>query len=791
MKPGWSYRGTSQKCSCSRRAAFAGRILATLVCLTAFTACIGPIKPVPSQQSQEAPPPPTETAEAPKPVEPAPSDTPPSVPSVPAVQLPPIGVGQPSARQEKEEMPVVEAKPVLVAASRESYVVPNATSGTKTNTPIMDTPLNVQVIAQQVLKDQQVITLDQALKNVSGVTTNTTNNFAGNLTQSILLRGFASQTFFRNGFRLQEGAASRAMANVESIEVLKGPAAILYGLVEPGGMINVLTKQPLATPYYSLNQQFGSYDFYRTTMDATGPLTKDDTLLYRLNVSYQNSGSFRDFVDKKDIFLAPVLKWNIGPRTQATFEFEYNHQKSGLDFGFVPLLDGKILNIPRSRNYGERTPVTTQTFFGGVNWSHQFTNDWSIKHSVSVNQQSVKQPSLVFPFDVTSGSVSRLLQSFDTKFNTYSTNVDLIGHFDTVGFRHTLLIGGDYYRLDTITSVTLGDVSTIDLFNPVHPGTPFSGPLQPLAQNANRTDQYSFYIQDQIQLPYNIHVMGGFRYQHLRQNNNEEISQSSNTAAHDAVTPRVGVVWRPQQWLSLYGNYAENFGPNDPFAVIFPGTLPPPTSAKQYEGGIKTEFFGGRLRATLAYYDLTKTNIATRDPLHPTFSIVTGAARSRGPELDINGEILPGWNVIATYANTEARITRSNDDSASSPTSVGSRFFNVPRNTGSVWTTYEVLTGELRGMKIGGGVTMRDGQPGCCDKPAASIPGYALVDLLAAYSRTVGQSTVTAQLNVYNLLDQHYFSGLTTNGVGLNGLTGAYADFGQPRMFIGSIKIQY
>ena len=121
------------------------------------------------------------------------------------------------------------------------------------------------------------------------------------------------------------------MANTESVEVLKGPAAILYGMVDPGGMVNVITKQPLATPYYSAQQQFGSYDFYRTTMDATGPLTKDDTLLYRMNLSYENSGSFRDFVKNENVYVAPVLKWNISPRTQVTLEMEYDHGKFNPD----------------------------------------------------------------------------------------------------------------------------------------------------------------------------------------------------------------------------------------------------------------------------------------------------------------------------------------------------------------------------------------------------------------------------------------------------------------------------
>ena len=160
-----------------------------------------------------------------------------------------------------------------------SYVQPDATTGTRTDTPIMETPLNVQVITKQVLRDQQVNRLDQALRNISGVTT--TKNSNGGLDDEFNLRGFNGQTQFRNGIRFDFGniGGTRQMANVESIEVLKGPAAILYGRVEPGGMVNIITKQPLATPYYSLKQQFGSFDLYRTSIDATGPLTKDDTLL--------------------------------------------------------------------------------------------------------------------------------------------------------------------------------------------------------------------------------------------------------------------------------------------------------------------------------------------------------------------------------------------------------------------------------------------------------------------------------------------------------------------------------
>ncbi|NOS74891.1 MAG: TonB-dependent receptor, partial [Methyloglobulus sp.] len=691
------------------------------------------------------------------------------------------------------------------------YVLPNATAGTKTDTPIMETPLNVQVISKQVLKDQQVINLGQALKNVSGVTAGSFGNRSfgntGAPIQNITLRGFASETFFRNGFRLQEGSASREMANVESVEVLKGPAAILYGLVEPGGMVNVTTKQPLVTPYYALTQQFGSYDLYRTTIDTTGPLTKNKDLLYRMNFSYENSGSFRDFVFNDSLFLAPILKWNISPKTQATLEMEYQHKKFGADLGYVPIINNRILNIPISRNYGEPSPGEQDTIFVGLNWSHQFNDDWAIKHRFSINKVDSDVPLASYPAfqlgdplelanfqsffpNVSFDNPNRVYRRtyFNQKANTdtYSTNLDLTGHFETFGLKHTLLIGGDYYRIDQDSRSVNDDAtinnwlfnggpepSNIDLFNPVHPGrNPGIIDTTTSGRSITKTDQYGLYAQDQIKLPYNLHVMGGIRYQYLHQTSANQDSSGATTlqdpTTQDAVTPRVGILWQPQSWLSLYANYAESFGANAGRAFVSPGVTKSidPSSATQYEGGIKTEFFGGRLRATLAYYDLTKTNVASSDPRHLNdcngpCSLAIGEIRSRGPELDIYGEILPGWNMIATWSNTDVQITKTN--SLNEPflgvISPGSRYWGVPRNTASLFTTYEFQQDLLKGFKIGGGVNIQDAQTACCTNPSYKIAGFTTVDLLAAYTIDIKDAKISAQLNVNNLLDNRYYTG--------------------------------
>ena len=696
-----------------------------------------------------------------------------------------------------------------------NYVLPSATAGTKTDTPIMETPLNVQVISKQVLKDQQVISLEQALRNVSGVTMkahgisslNNGINFGINYPTPVI-RGFASETFFRNGFRLQNGSASRQFGNVESVEVLKGPAAILYGQVEPGGMINIVTNKPQATQYYSLTQQFGSYDLYRTSVDATGPLNKDESLLYRTNFSYQNSNSFRDFVYTDDVFVAPSLKWIVSPKTWVSVEMEYDRNNNGFDAGFIPIYKRKILKIPFNANWGELSPVKQETLFGNITTAHQFNDKWAIKHQLSVNH-ATGDADFYIPYPPIN---QRVVQSthaiYQNSNDTYSTNLDLTGHFDTFGLGHTLLLGGDYYRLDT--QVTSGSTSKytpgVNYFNPVH--KPFVAPLlspEFIREDKQIIDQYGLYVQDQIKLPYHVHVMGGIRYQNLHQASSLQefaVPATNLASSEDAVTPRVGLLWQPIDWLSLYGNYVESFGPNvvsNP-GLVYPTNKPiPATGASQYEIGAKTEFFDGRFRASLAYFDLTKNNIAVREPAKNCNGLacylIISQALSKGVEVDVQGEILPGWQVITTFANTHVNISKS--DQSGLLGNPDQQFFGIPINTASFWSTYNFQQKWLKGFSVGAGVTYQDSQFAFIDETNASkrkrsfvVPGFETVALMTAYSRDVGDAKVSVQFNIENLLDERYFTGLTVEtAYGKKGE--GYGVYGTPRTFMGQVSIQY
>jgi len=662
------------------------------------------------------------------------------------------------------------------------YRLPNASTATKTDTPIMETPFSVQVVPKQVLEDQQVVRLDQAVRNVAGVNTSSLNQ--GN-TDGFIIRGFQNNITYRDGMLLPTflggGTTKREMANLERVEVLKGPGSILFGRSEPGGIINMVTKQPLATPYYSLQQQFGSYDFYRTTIDATSPLTKDDTLLYRLNMSYETAGSFRDFVDSERVFIAPVLKWNISQRTQATFELEYQHFDGTNDPG-IPNIGSRPANVPINTVLLE--PAFTKTkgdrVLAGFNWSHEFNDNWKINHRFNYENFDYSSASLFFSAAAQNGDITRRLNIFPVNVSDrYFNTLNLAGKFSTFGANHKALFGFDSYVINERSQGNCcQEAPAFNIFDPVYlTGLPALNPSNNTSNNYTQ-NWYGLYIQDQIELPYDFHILAGVRYDNADSTDNKI---GKVTSDENYLSPRGGVLWRPIPWLSVYGSYTENFGPSSTVFRTDGLTLPPQT-AQQWEAGIKTEFFDGRLSSTISYFDLTKQNIRVAGTQAPLFlPRAAGEAESRGIEFELSGELLPGWNMIAAYAYTPfAKITKDNDSNGG-PANTGKRLFLAPEHSGSLWNTYEFQTGSLQGLKFGAGVSGVDQRQGDASN-SYQLPGYMTVGLLASYQIKVGKTKITTQINADNLLDKGYYSG--TN-------SGNFIAIGAPRSFMGSIRLEY
>lgn len=647
----------------------------------------------------------------------------------------------------------------------------DATTATKTDTPIFDLPVSIQVVPREVMDDQQVIRVRDAVKNVSGVYVRPAG---GDQFEDFFVRGFPLFfQLYRDGFR-QRGFNLNTAA-LERVEVLKGPAAVLYGRVEPGGLVNMVSKQPLATPYYSLQQQFGSFDLYRTSVDATGPITKDETLLYRFNLSYENADSFRDFITADEVFLAPVLTWNLSEHTWVRFNLEYLNADRARDRGLVAL-GNRPAPIPHSRNLSEPFgKEDLEDLTVGFLWSHDFNQDWTLRHRFTFEKPD-NHPVEVGPTDfflADNRSVARFYFEENDDAEFYYTALELTGHVETRGIKHTLLLGTDYYRTDTDFGFAFADFSPIDIFAPVY-GTP--RPDLPLTPGSSGNRWYGVYLQDQIELLDNVHLLLGGRYDDA-----DSLSRccgpgaSKSTDGTDDFSPRTGVVYQPLEWLALYGNYVESFSSSDDFSRSFSGDTFDPETATQYEAGLKTDFFDGRLFSTLAWYELTKKNILTNDPEHPGFSVAIGKARSRGIELDVAGTLTPELSVIASYAYTDTKITKDKSGTE------GNRLPGVPLNGGSFWGVYEFGREPLRGLKFGAGVFAvgrRDGDPA----NTFQVPGYTRIDLLAAYGWQLGNCTVTAQLNIENLSDEQYFLGAQDRSSILPGA---------PRSFLGALRLDF
>jgi len=362
--------------------------------------------------------------------------------------------------------------------------------------------------------------------------------------------------------------------------------------------------------------------------------------------------------------------------------------------------------------------------------------------------------------------------------NNFYNSLELTGKFDTGFLKHTLLIGGDYIRSDQRYTLAYPDTPGTNLYNPIH-----------LAQPSTITDYetyhsskpwFGLYGQDQIELPYNVHLLAGLRYDNATTDRDAQFSTTSAkivrpTSEDDRISPRGGILWQPIPEVSLYGSYTENFGAVNGFTNGGKSTLPPQT-AQQWESGVKTELFDGKFSATLSYYDLKKQNLVMADSLRVNRAI--GEAESRGIEFDFTGEVLPGLKLIGAYAYTPFAKTLKDTESKGT---IGKRLHNTPENIGNLWATYEFQNEDLRGLKFGAGV-QAVGQRYIGYTEAMKTSGYATLNLMASQMWKVGNSRVTAQLNADNLLDKTYLGAVYSYGQGL---------YGAPRTFMGSVKIEY
>jgi iron complex outermembrane receptor protein len=637
----------------------------------------------------------------------------------------------------------------------QSYNVTNSSTATKTDTPIMETPMSIEIVPQAVIQDQQAYRVQDAVKNVSGVQ----QRSSGGGFDRFIVRGFdVGELYYRNGIRIPR--INSDFANVQQIEVLKGPASGLFGRIEPGGLINVVTKRPDTEAHYALEQRFGSYDYYRTQFNATGPVTSDEQLTYRFDLSYLNSDSFRESSFNDRIFVAPSLTWKPREDTEFNLTVEYLNEDRVYDSG-LPAIGDRIANVPISRQFDQPGLNDNHEYWlVDFNWSHNFNDNWKIRNGVvALEYYQDNQETYTNAVLADNRTIERWTWFGDPDNNKISAQtvfMDVNGKFETFGIKHNVLVGGDYYYAKSYDSATAQPLDTIDLYNPVFPVLDIDA-LASAPRGFNYVESnewYGVYFQDQMTFWDTLHIMGGGRYDIATNGNGYSGSSLAEAkAAFDDIeqnkfSPRVGIVYQPWQWFSVYGNFVESFGPSNGRSNN--GQPFKPQTATQFEAGIKTEFMGGLLTGNLAFFHLTKENTLTTDPNNPLLRVAIGEARSQGIELDVAGQVTEGLSMIGTYAWTDARITQDNSGNE------GKRLPFVPLHSGSIWLKYDFTQAWMNGFSLGAGVYAASKRFGDAAN-SFSDGAYARVDLLAAYRFEAGPTRITTQLNINNVTDTEYF----------------------------------
>jgi iron complex outermembrane recepter protein len=671
---------------------------------------------------------------------------------------------EPQANQEPEE-PIE----LVVTGDREQgFRVQESNVGTRTDTPIINVPQSIQVIPEQVIEEQGITTLGETLRNTAGVTSGRLASDAPAITP--VIRGFESGNVLRNGQRDTTLRRVAGTPNIERVEILRGPASVLFGQGDLGGTVSVVTKQPTNEPFAQIEYQVGQFGLHRPSLDIGGPFGNDPKNGgYRFNLSYEWSDSFRKFEESETFFVSPVVRLINTDQTQLTAELEYIKYRTRGGAPELPAL-GTVINNPagkidRTVNLGEPSLAESETTATrlGYQLRHKLNNNWSISNEFLLAATETPESTGGFPRALRRDgrTLDRILLVNPSSESSLNLNTNVIGKFDTGGIKHELLFGVEYSQDSIEDAINIRTLAPIDIFNPRYQPNIVGRFDIPIQDTKNNNDTFGFYIQDQISLFDSLILVLGGRFDIASQSYEDRLDdRQSFDRTDEAFSPRVGLVYKPSKDVSLYASYTRSFKPQigreqelDPITndVIY-GDPFLPERGTQYEVGIKADLFDQRLSTTLAFYHLERTNVALSGSNDPVSAQQAGLQRSQGIELNIAGEVAPGWNILASYAYTDARIVE--DDRYPE----GNFLFNVPKNAASLWTSYQIQSGALRGFGLGLGLFYVGERQGDLEN-SFELPSYVRTDAALFYKG----DRFGASLNFQNLFDTEYYEGARGN----------------------------
>ncbi|MEO1342097.1 MAG: TonB-dependent siderophore receptor, partial [Cyanobacteria bacterium J06635_13] len=538
-----------------------------------------------------------------------------------------------------------------------------------------------------------------------------------------------------------------------------------------------------------LQFQGGSQNFISPSIDLSGPLTENGRLLYRLNALYRTQDSFRDYDSSFDrFFIAPTIAWKISDRTDLSISLEYAEDNDPADFGTVAFGEG-IADIPPERV--TNNPDDTQSRENlnvGYTLEHRFSENWQLRNRFrySFNNFEVDEfLEIPFGLDESTGELSRFLSTQPVEDDAFSLYTNVKGNFNTGPLEHNLLFGVDLshseHNLVTRFSPTPEFTSVINIFDaePDYFALPEPEEAPSILQDTEtKTDRLGVYLKDRIDILDNLILAAGVRYDIVDQDLTDNLAGEETNQNDDAVSPNVGIVYQPIEPISLFASYSQSFAPNG--AIDAEGELLEPETGEGFDIGIKGDIIANRLSGTLSYFNITRQNIATADPDDPFSSIATGEQQSQGVDLELSGRIIPGWNIIASYAYIDGEVTEDND-----PEILGSKLQGIPEHSASLWTTYELQSGNLQGLGFGTGFNFVGERKG--DLPNSfEVDSFFLVNAAVFYRRENWQ----ARINFDNLFDIDFIESIagSTSPAGVRN-TGIYP--GEPLTVRASVAVEF
>ena len=635
-------------------------------------------------------------------------------------------------------------------------------------------PQAISVIDSKLLEENTIFRLTDALDLNASVTRQ--NNFGG-LWDSFAVRGFAGDEnlpsgYLVNGFNGGRGfGGTRDVAAVERIEVLKGPAAALFGRGEPGGTVNIVTKRAEFGNFTgSASGLYGSFDRIRFDADANIPI--GENVAIRLIGFSEKSDSFRDTVNSQRYGLLPSVAVRLGEDTTFTYDLEWTRAETDFDRG-VLAINGQLGAIPRSRFLGEPGdgPVKTNVTGHQVQLQHDFSDDWSLLVGTSYRDTEFGG---FATFGELVGSRQRLgldgrsfsRQRRDIQYDSkhFVVRGELAGDFDLGGLRHRILIGSDYdnfkndqlltrYRPGPAASQTPITGNIIDIFNPVYGAFPLPAATAVVTNRLDRQKAFGFYVQDQISLSDVVQIRLGLRYDDFSLSIQNRINNTTARRKDDRLSPQLGIVVKASDALSLYAVYGSGFRSNVAITPQF-STAAPETS-KSYEIGAKFNLFGEKLNGTVAFFSLDKRNVLAADLANPGFSSTIGKAGSTGFEIDLAGKLPGDLDMLFSYAYVDAKAKANVlDPNFSLQIRSGDPLINIPKHSLNAQLSKRFVIGDDMGLTFGAGiqhVSKRLGETAT----TFFLPRYTLV---RAFANVDVAENISIFADVKNLFDKTYYT---------------------------------